>query len=320
MTGRRVFFAGADPGLSAALRSAVGADLQPGPPSDLRQGDVVVIDAAGPGNGLPGGNAFSSARAFKERRGVAVFVVIAADDMYGTGIARFCLADGVLVWHPRKGLQGSEQLGGGPAQRPRRSVDELLRKAEAALQADGSRAVSALQRLLHWERQDTLLHRLQDPETGLFDGPYASLKLDEEFKRATRMHLPLCLILLDMAVAPAALPPQGPDRRELLAEVASVFLNECRDIDVLSRFTETTFLFLLPGTGADGGTILARRMIRALRERPFASGVRLDPRAGLVAIPATGIADRRAFVAIAEACLERALAGSGDGGVCSSWE
>lgn len=317
---RRVFHIGGSKAVADALRVAVGAEFHSGPPVGLQPGDALVIEANATGGELPGGNAFTACRTFKERRGIAVFLVLAADDAYGAGLARFCLADGVLVIDPKLGLQGLEQLGGGAAERPRRSVDDLLHKAEAAMQANGGRAISALQRLLHWERQDTLLHRLQDPETGLFDGPYASLKLDEEFKRAMRMHLPLSLILLEMGVEVAALPPPGPDRRELLAEVASVFLNECRDIDVLSRFTETTFLFLLPGTGPDGGAILARRMIQALRERPFASGISLDPRAGLVAVPATGINDRRAFVAVAEACLERALAGVGDGGLCTSWE
>src|SRR5204862_187194 len=132
-----------------------GEDLRPA-------GDGFVIHCAP--------SAFSDVRAALERRGVALtggeigYVPTnrtAVADVDGTGIARFCLADGVLVWDPHKGLQGSEQLGGGTAERPRRSVEELLRKAEGALQADGGRAVSALQRLLHWERQDTLLHRLQ---------------------------------------------------------------------------------------------------------------------------------------------------------------
>ncbi len=319
---RRICFLGGTAAIRAALTAALGP-LRDGLPPDPGPGDLVVLEAgAGPQHfgGELGGNAFSACRRLKERRGVAVHVVVAADDPYGAGIARFCLADGHLPWDPRTGLQGLDDLAPAASRRPRRSVDDLLRKVESAMAEDGGRARSALQRLLHWERQDTLLHRLQDPETGLFDGPYASLKLDEEFKRAQRMHLPLSLVLLDIGVAEDRLPAAGPDRRQLLAEVASVFLNECRDIDVLSRFTETTFLFLLPGTGPDGAAILTRRMIAALRDREFVEGVGLSPCAGLAAVPATGIPDRRGFVAVAEACLERARQGAGDGGLCLSWE
>lgn len=316
----RAFHVGSSSGLREALAVLLGRPVLAGPAPELRAGDVVVVESSAPAQDLPCGNAFTACRAWKEQRGVAVYLALSPDDRFGPGLARFCLADGHVVWDPARGLVATADLGPARARAPRRSVDQLLERVERSMAGDGERAVSALQRLLHWERQDTLLHRLQDPETGLFDGPYASLKLDEEFKRAQRMHLPLALILLDMGLAAAELPVAGPARRELLAEVASVFLNECRDIDVLARFTETTFLFLLPGTGADGAAVLARRMLDALAERSFAGTVRLQPSAGLAVVPASGVADRRTFVAVAEACLERARSGAGDGGLCTSWE
>ena len=91
-------------------------------------------------------------------------------------------------------------------------------------------------------------------------------------------------------------------------------------IDVLARFTASTFLFLLPGTGPDGALVLARRMLQSLRERTFAEGVRLQPYAGMAWTPQSGITDRKAFLLCAEACLERARSGVGDGGVCGSLE
>ncbi len=99
-----------------------------------------------------------------------------------------------------------------------------------------------------------------------------------------------------------------------------MFLNECRDIDVLARFTETTFLFLLPGTGLDGADRVALRMLHSLREREYGAGTRLDPKAGLVTVPATGISERRSFLARAEACLRVAQQGGGEGGLCTCWE
>jgi hypothetical protein len=317
---RRAFHVGPTQAVREALAAALGMKVDGGAPPDPTAGDLIAVEASAHGPMVPFDNAFLACRAWKERAAVTVYVVLSPDDAWGPGLARFCLADGHLVWDPARGLKGAEELGGSRSRGRRASVDDLLRKMEAAMAANENRAVSALQRLLHWERQDTLVERLQDPETGLFDGPYASLKLDEEVKRSQRMHLPLSLILLHIGLEPEQLPSQGPERRELLAEVAAVFLNECRDIDVLSRFTETTFLFLLPGTGPDGARRLAGRMIQQLASRQFGPGIALDPRAGIASIPATGIADRRAFVAVAESCLDRARAGGGDGGACVSWE
>ncbi|MFB3051954.1 MAG: hypothetical protein ACE1Z0_08210, partial [Acidimicrobiia bacterium] len=110
-----------------------------------------------------------------------------------------------------------------------------------------------------------MLRQLQDSETWLFDGPYATWKLDEEWRRSNRFHEPLSLVLLDVGVGLLELPDA--DRRAVLVDAASVFLNECRDIDILARFSPTTFLFLLPGTGTDGADILAQRTIASLQER-----------------------------------------------------
>src|SRR5690606_15043981 len=115
----------------------------------------------------------------KARKGVRVFVVVDDDDPVGVQLARFCLADGALTFDAASGvLDGKELLAGRPA-RTRPSVDQLLQKVEADLAASGG-GESTLQRLLRFEGDVSLLTRLQDQETGLLDGPYATLKLDEE--------------------------------------------------------------------------------------------------------------------------------------------
>jgi GGDEF domain-containing protein len=222
----------------------------------------------------------------------------------------------VLAWRPETGALDAGELQRGQGSRTRPSVDEMLAKLQAQVDAAG-RGESTLQRLLRFEREDSLLHRLQDSETGLFDGPYATLKLDEEWKRSARFHLPLSLLLLDLGLDVARL--GDVPRRSVLADAAGVFLNECRDIDVLARFAPSTFLFLLPGTGAEGAEVLARRMLAALRQRATPD-LPIRPAAGLASVPSTGIADRRAFLAVAEACLRRAQARGGDGELGTSWE
>ncbi|MBL8755797.1 MAG: GGDEF domain-containing protein [Planctomycetes bacterium] len=263
---------------------------------------------------LPHGHVFSGVRALKDKKGVAVYVVVSADDRVGPQLARFVLADGVLTWHEAKGqIEAGSMLPAGQKQK-RASIDALLAKLQPT--PGSQKQETSLQRLLRFEREDTLLTRLQDSETGLFDGPYATLKLDEEWKRAHRFQQPLSLVLLDLGVRVAEL--VDAERRLVLAEAAGVFLNECRDIDVLARFQPTVFLFLLPGTGPDGAGVLANRILASLRAR-FSARSDVTPVAGLCSVPGADVPDRKAFLAIAEACLARA-ASTGPGTVSATWQ
>ncbi len=315
----RWFWVGSRPEVESALRRAIGSAPAAANAAAADGGDLVVIDArAGREvlDELPTGHVFGAVREWKRRRGLRVLVVVDGDDRTGAQLARFCLADGVLPFDRASGALDLSELQQERGARARPSVDALLQRLEADVAASGG-GESTVQRLLRFERDVSLLTRLQDPETGLLDGPYATLKLDEEWKRAQRFHQPLSLLLIDVG---KELADAGPaDRSAALAEIAGVFLNECRDIDVLARFAPTVFLFLLPGTGPDGAGILGRRMLDALRGRRIA-GVRLDPKAGMATVPSSEIGDRKTFLMVAEACLRQAHAGAGDGGLCTSWQ
>ena len=86
----------------------------------------------------------------------------------------------------------------------------------------------------------------------------------------------------------------------------------------LARFSPDVFLFLLPGTGAAGAQVLADRIVNSLGER-LGGLVSARPVGGLASVPSGEVSDRKRFVAVAEACLERARA-AGAGGVCSAWQ
>lgn len=315
---RRVFHVGSSAAVRNAVAKGFGAEPLSGPVSGLTSGDVVVVECfANLGNrpDAVGGNAFSACRAWKQTRGVAVHLVVRRDDPIGVMLARFVLADGILRIDGDGQVDGLEHLAPHDRARTAKNIDALLERHGAALaNADRSELAG---RVREWESSDSFLQRLQDAETGLFDGPYTALKLDEEWKRSQRFHLPLSIVLLDIGTPEASM-PTGPDRAVLLAEVASVFLNECRDIDVLGRFTTSTFLFLLPGTPPLGAQALARRLIQSLVEREFAVGV--DPCAGVASVPMAGIADRRQFLVVAESCLKRAAESTGAGRVAVAWE
>jgi GGDEF domain-containing protein len=313
---KRWFWVGSRTEVCDALRDVLG-----GAPADVSldkagDGDIVVIDPMAESTKLatlPHGHAYSGVRALKQRRGLAVYVMVAADDPTGVQLARFTLADGVLTWHADSQALDSDELRTGAYSSSRPSVDDLLTRLQNEAGEQGKE--NSLQRLMRFEREDTLLTKLQDAETGLFDGHYATLKLDEEWKRAHRFHQPLSLLLLDLGFAEGM---TDVDRRAALAEAAGVFLNECRDIDVLARFSAEVFLFLLPGTGVDGAQVLANRIVASLRGR-LQGQVAANPTGGLCTVPSSDIRDRKSFVAVAEACLTTAKA-SGAGGVCSSWQ
>lgn len=315
-TAKRWFWIGADGAERKAAEALFGGPAVAGSARQAVAGDVVVVDARASGGALRefvGGHAFAAVRALKDVRGVSVHVVVPAGDRIGTQLARFCLADGVLPFDAATGALDAKELDGSSRPVRRVAIDALLAKLEPQLQ---SRGESSLQRLLRFEREDSLSTKLQDPETGLFDGPYATLKLDEEWKRAHRFHQPLSLLLLDLGPSVGAFPES--DRKALLAEASGVFLNECRDIDVLARFAPTVFLFLLPGTGPDGAEVLAKRILAALTGRLRAFGD-VRPACGLCSVPSSDVPDRRSFLALAEACLHKASAG-GAGGLCASWQ
>jgi len=279
-------------------------------------GDVVVVDPLAEHARLaqlPHGHAYSGVRDLKMRPGLAVYVLVDSEDDIGVQLARFTLADGVLTWDSAAQTLATDELGGASFRGRGPSVDELLTRLQNEAGEHGKE--NSLQRLMRFEKEDTLLTKLQDPETGLFDGHYATLKLDEEWKRAHRFHQPLSLLLLDLGFGESM---PDVDRRAALAEAAGVFLNECRDIDVLARFSADVFLFLLPGTGADGAQVLANRIVESLKSRLHGL-VAANPSGGLSTVPSAEIRDRKSFVAVAEACMNTAMS-DGTGGVYSSWQ
>jgi len=322
MADRNLYYVG--PSVVAnSLAQHLGDDVKCGWPSRPAAGDVVFLSVRMPGElagDCPGGNAFTACRTLKEDPQIRVFLLIDPGDRFAAETARFCLADGCV----EVGGDGSigdfhaveAILDGRPKGAP---IDQLLAQLERDLLAD-SGSGSALQGVLGQQRPETMIDLLTDSATGLFAGPYAALKLEEEFKRALRFHQPLSLLLIDVGGSDerAATSPERQDA--CIAEVAAVFLSECRDVDLPARFTDTTFLFLLPGTGAAGAAVVARRILGELQRRVFSGGESRTPHAGLATVPAAGITHRAGFLARAEACLRLAQQGRGSGGLCVSCE
>jgi diguanylate cyclase (GGDEF)-like protein len=208
-------------------------------------GDVVLLDAW-----LRGGNVYEQCRRLCGRARSRTFLVVESGNRGAEPIARFCGATGVLERPivPSRLREALERAGG---QRPVLPTDSRG-KTGAGL------APEQLLTDLAGKPEESLVAALTDPETGLFNFAFLSFKLDEEHKRAQRFGQPLSCVLLgyEGQVAPA-----------VLRELAGIFLETSRDTDVLGRFDESSFLFLLPHTGPDGAAVMARRVGEAAQSR-----------------------------------------------------
>ncbi|HVS17304.1 MAG TPA: diguanylate cyclase [Planctomycetota bacterium] len=200
-------------------------------------GDVLLLDGR-----LRDVNVYEACRRLAGQTRCRTFVVVDAGNALSEPIARFCGATGTLE-RPLTAavLRAALERGAPSAERPdeRRSQGRKPELPEALL-AD-----------LSGGSDSKLVAAVTDPETKLFNYAFLTFKLDEEFKRAQRFDHPLSCVMLGF---------EGQASESVLRELAGIFLVASRDTDVLGRFDENSFLFLLPNTGQDGAEIMARRV------------------------------------------------------------
>lgn len=203
-------------------------------------GDVILVDSW-----LRGANVYEACRRLTGNTRCRTFVVVDATNKSAEPIARFCGATGVLH-RPLVPSKLRDALG---ALRERRALP-----ADERGQRDSDAGAVFPDKLLvdaHGAPDASLVSALTDPETGLFCYAFLNYKLDEEFKRARRFGQPLSCVMLGF---------EGQVSEDVLREFAAIFLETSRDTDVLGRFDESSFLFLLPNTGPDGARVMARRV------------------------------------------------------------
>ncbi len=245
---RTVRLVTSDESLLASARAAVRAlegweFVQVARPEELLTrlpvaGDVILIDGE-----LRERNAYEVCRELAGRTRCRTYVVVDAGNALSAPIAHFCGATGILerplsAARLRHELQKSLPAVERPEQRrAKKSVDSALPEA--------------LLRDLSGEPDRTLVAALTDPDTNLFNYAYLAFKLDEEYKRAERFEHPLSCVMLGF---------EGQASDQVLRALAGIFLLASRDTDLLGRFDENAFLFLLPNTGQDGAQVMARRV------------------------------------------------------------
>ena len=217
-------------------------------------GDVILLD----GN-LRGANVYEVCRRLTGKTRARTFVIIEKDNDLALSIARFCGATGTL---PRPLATEDLRMALETAKKPLPALPSKSRDAAArrdkplpqALLADLARRAEEFGSSV----DPTLVDVLTDPETGLFNYAFLNYKLDEEFKRASRFGHPLACAMLGF---------EGQASEIVLRELAAIFLDTSRDTDVIGRFDESSFLFLLPNTGQDGAEVMAKRVGELAQER-----------------------------------------------------
>lgn len=265
------------------------AEILATPPSG---GDVILLD-----NWLRGGNVYESCRRLTGNTRCRTFIVAEHDNRLAEPIARFCGATGILH-RPLVPSRLREALAANGQRAP-------LAREQRGTKNEGQVLPEQLLIDVAGKPDDNLVATLTDSETSLFNYAFLGYKLDEEFKRAKRFEQPLSCVMLGF---------EGQVSESVLRELAGIFLETSRDTDILGRFDESSFLFLLPNTGPDGAHVMARRVGELASERQLIDlvGDRISIAVGIASCPHPEIRRREDLYSRARsAFLEAQAAGGG---------
>lgn len=143
-----------------------------------------------------------------------------------------------------------------------------------------------------------------DPLTGLGNRRWFQFAIEKEHALAHAEHEPLSLILLDIDFFKRINDQHGHGMGdELLREMSEVLQMCVRSRDYVARWGGDEFAVILPATGLKEAIAVAKRILQALRERPFRVD-RVSVSAGVAEVKAGE--DLAKFVARADQALYKA--------------
>jgi GGDEF domain-containing protein len=203
-------------------------------------GDIILIDKF-----LRGENVYEVCRALTGRTRCRTFVMAEHGNVTGDAIARFSGATG-LICLPLSATKLRDAIEANSGPRPGLAQDRRDPNSEVPPLPE-----KLLVGISDGEPDESLVHALTDPDTSLFNYAFLNYKLDEEYKRAMRFEEPLSCVMLGF---------EGQCSPEVIRSLAAIILGCSRDTDVLGRFDESSFLFLLPRTGPGGAEVMSMRV------------------------------------------------------------
>ena len=111
---------------------------------------------------------------------------------------------------------------------------------------------------------------ITDGLTGLFNYRHFQTILEREYKRASRYHRAISLIMIDIDHFKKYNDTNGHlQGDETLRNVAALIKNSCRDVDFAVRYGGEEFAVLLPETSVDEALSIAERLRQSIEEYPF---------------------------------------------------
>lgn len=129
----------------------------------------------------------------------------------------------------------------------------------------------------------------RDALTGLPDGKAFQTRLAEELVRAHRHAVPVGVVAIDIDHLTEVNKRYGREAGDdVLSEAALMLKLVLRESDVIARWTEDTFVVMLPETDRESSLRCADRVSRAFEEHRFARVGRLTISAGVAACPPDG--------------------------------
>lgn len=168
----------------------------------------------------------------------------------------------------------------------------LSQRIDAAFQRGAALDVLA-ERARHWDGLNVL-----DPQTALFNRRYFDALLPTELERARRIHQPMTLLLLDLALVPD-------DLIALWRSISTGLLTSLRQTDLVARYTPSLVAIVLPATDASLARIVAARLQKTLQTRTLPDGSPLTISYGVAAYPQHGTTAATLIAAAQYALIHR---------------
>lgn len=166
----------------------------------------------------------------------------------------------------------------------------------------------------HLSKTKRKLERLSayDELTGLYNSRQLHLRLREEFKRAERYHERLSCVVVDVDRFGEHGRLVGSDFDEPIVRGVADCIRRCvREVDIVARYGAEEFLVILPATHLSGSIVVAQRIVSAVQERGFSTGMhasqlRVGASVGISVFPSLEIRSKDALLRAADAALKQA--------------
>lgn len=121
--------------------------------------------------------------------------------------------------------------------------------------------------------EESKLNNVKDNVTDLFNYRHFQDQLELELEKATRYHIPLSLVMIDIESFKMINDKLGYDAGdEVLRQLSKLIEKSCRKIDMPARLNADTFAILLSNTDEKGAYIVLNRVLLKLKRHKFKIG------------------------------------------------